>query len=185
MRITVAISGASGAIYAKALIERLCQNKNVDSISLVLSSNAIGVVEYETDNQWINNLDGKVKTYQNNDFYTPIASGSNCDDVMIIVPCSAGIMGRIASGVSDSLITRAADVILKERKKLILVLRETPYSLIHIENMRTITLSGGIILPATPSFYRETSSIESIVLSVVERIEQLIPLDTQRYKWQE
>ena len=185
MKVTVAITGASGAIYAQTLIKRLCQNQGVESISVVLSSNAVGVIEYEIGSEWLKNTDDKIKIYQNNDFYTPIASGSNCDDVMIIVPCSAGVMGRIASGVSDSLITRAADVVLKERKKLILVLRETPYSLIHIENMRTITLCGGIILPATPSFYRDSNSIESIVLSVVERIEQLIPIDTKRYKWKD
>ncbi len=185
MRITVAITAASGAIYAKELLDRLSHNKQVERINLILSQNALSVVAAEVGSQWLEQLPPKVRTLQNDNFYCSIASGSNCDDVMVIVPCSAATLGRVAHGVSDTLITRAADVALKERKKLILVLRETPYSLIHIENMKLVTLSGGIILPATPSFYQGEISVESIIKSVVERIEQHIGLSVDKFRWQE
>lgn len=183
MKITIAITGASGAIYAQTIIARLSENESVKQIHLIVSANAYGIIEQETSSKWLKSLNNKVTIIDNNNFYTPVASGSNCDDAMIIIPCSSGVMGRIAGGISDSLITRSADVILKERKKLIIVIRETPYNLIHIENMKTITLAGGVILPATPSFYREECNVESIVLSVVERVEQQIGLDNKSYKW--
>lgn len=183
MKVTIAITGASGSIYGKTLLERLATNNSVEKINLVLSNNALGVIQHEISSSWLDSLPSKVTILKNNDFYTSIASGSSCDDVMVIVPCSAGEMGRIANGISDTLITRASDVILKERKKLILVLRETPYSLIHIENMKSITLAGGIILPATPSFYNNGNSIDAIILSVVERIEKQIGIDSNSYKW--
>ena len=102
---------------------------------------------------------------------------------MIIVPCSMGTLGRIAGGMSDDLVTRAADVILKERRKLILVARETPYNLIHIKNMETITLAGGIICPATPSFYSKPQTIEEVAYTVVHRIIDLAGLKANSYRW--
>lgn len=183
MKITIAITAASGSIYAQRLIERLDCNSQIESIHLVLSKNALSVIELETSKEWIEKLSKKVEIFDNNNFYTPIASGSNCDDIMIIIPCSAATLGKIASGISDTLITRSADVILKERRKLILVLRETPYSLIHIENMKTATLAGAIILPASPSFYDRELNIESIILSVVERVEKIADISSQKHKW--
>ena len=102
---------------------------------------------------------------------------------MIIIPCSMGTLGRIAAGVSNDLITRAADVILKERRKLICVARETPYSLIHIRNMETVTLAGGIICPATPSFYNKPGSIEAVADTVVDRVLDLAGFDIKTFRW--
>jgi 4-hydroxy-3-polyprenylbenzoate decarboxylase len=102
---------------------------------------------------------------------------------MFVVPCSMGTLGRIASGISDDLITRAADVVLKERRKLILVARETPYNLIHIKNMETITLAGGIICPATPSFYSKPKTMEELAMTVVNRMLDLAGIDHKSYRW--
>ncbi|NJE06727.1 UbiX family flavin prenyltransferase, partial [Thermococcus sp. M36] len=104
-------------------------------------------------------------------------------NIMIVAPCSMGTLGRIASGISDDLITRAADVILKERRKLILMVRETPYNLIHIKNMETVTLAGGIICPATPSFYSKPQTIEAIAATVVNRVIDLAGLENSTYRW--
>jgi 4-hydroxy-3-polyprenylbenzoate decarboxylase len=102
---------------------------------------------------------------------------------MFVVPCSMGTLGRIASGISDDLITRAADVVLKERRKLILVARETPYNLIHIKNMETVTLAGGIICPATPSFYSKPKTMEELAMTVVNRMLDLAGIDNKSYRW--
>ena len=115
----------------------------------------------------------------------PFASGSAKYGVMVVVPCSMGMIGRIANGVSNDLTTRAADVILKERRKLILVPRETPYNLIHLRNMEKITQAGGIIAPASPSLYSKPSSIEAFCLTVVDRIIDLMGLHNQTYRWGE
>lgn len=185
MKITIAITAASGSIYAEKLLERLDKNPKVEKIHLIISENALGVIQHETTTKWIDSLSKKVVKLNNTDLYTPIASGSNCDDAMIIVPCSAGTLGRIASGISDTLITRSADVILKERRKLILALRETPLSLIHIENMRTVTLAGGIIIPTIPSFYNNPKTIDDVLLTVVQRIEKQINITADHFKWKE
>ena len=104
---------------------------------------------------------------------------------MIVAPCSMGTLGRIAAGISDDLITRAADVVLKERRKLILMVRETPYNLIHIKNMETVTLAGGIICPATPSFYSRPNTIEQAAATVVDRVIDLAGLKQDSYRWGE
>ena len=117
------------------------------------------------------------------DFNAPFASGSAQYNIMIVIPCSMGTLGRIASGVSDDLITRAADVILKERRKLVLVIRETPYNLIHIKNMETLTLAGAIICPATPSFYSQPKTIEEAALTVVHRIIDIAGFDLNSFRW--
>jgi 4-hydroxy-3-polyprenylbenzoate decarboxylase len=103
----------------------------------------------------------------------------------VVVPCSMGTLGRIAAGTSDDLICRAADVILKERRRLILVARDTPLNLIHIRNMQTVTEAGGIICPAVPSFYSLPKTIEDVALTVVNRVVDLIGLDHQSYRWSE
>ena len=113
----------------------------------------------------------------------PFASGSGKYDIMIIVPCSMGTLGRIAGGISNDLITRAADVILKERRKLIAVVRDTPYNLIHIRNMETVTLAGGIICPATPSFYSKPKTLEEVAATVVDRVIDLAGLTINTYRW--
>ncbi|MFD2162831.1 UbiX family flavin prenyltransferase [Paradesertivirga mongoliensis] len=181
-KIVIAVSGASGAIYAKVLFDKLVsQRSQIEAVGVVMSDNAKEVWKYELDND--SYLDYPFKFYSKTDFTAPFASGSAQYDTMIICPCSMGTLGRIASGVSDDLTTRSADVILKERRKLILVVRETPYNLIHINNMRTVTEAGGIICPATPSFYSRPDSIEAVAATVVDRVIDLAGLDTSSYRW--
>ena len=124
-----------------------------------------------------------MKNYSTNDFTAPFASGSGKFNVMIIAPCSMGTLGRIATGISNDLITRAADVILKERRKLICMVRDTPYSLIHIRNMETVTLAGGIICPATPSFYSLPKTIDDLAATVVDRALDLSGFDIKTFRW--
>lgn len=181
-KIVVAITGASGSIYADLLIKKLALIKHQwNELAIVFSDNAKEVWRTELGNEEFNHLQYPV--FDKNDFNAPFASGSGKFDTMIIVPCSMGTLGRIANGVSGDLITRAADVILKERRKLICVARETPYNLIHIKNMESITLAGGIICPATPSFYSRPSSIEEVASTVVDRIIDLAGFDIKTYRW--
>lgn len=183
MKIAVGITGASGAIYAQLLLKKLNELQNqLTEVSIVFSPTAKSVWEFELHQK--PNLYG-FKEFESNDFYAPFASGSAQYDALIICPCSMGTMGRIAHGVSDSLLTRSADVMLKERKKLILVTREMPYNLIHIKNMEMITLAGGIICPASPSFYSNPQSIEEACNTVINRVIDLIGLQSNSYKWGE
>ena len=181
-KIVVAISGASGSIYAKILLEKLLVAKNQCSdLSVVMTENAKQVWQTELDNEEYK--DYPVKFYGTMDFMAPFASGSGQYDTMIIIPCSMGILGRIATGISNDLITRAADVILKERRKLICVVRDTPYNLIHIRNMETVTEAGGIICPATPSFYSKPKTIEEVAATVVDRVLDLAGIDSKTFRW--
>jgi 4-hydroxy-3-polyprenylbenzoate decarboxylase len=124
-----------------------------------------------------------VDYYEKTDFNAPFASGSGKFDTMIIIPCSMGTLGRIATGISNDLVSRAADVILKEKRKLICVVRETPYNLIHIRNMETVTLAGAVICPATPSFYSRPETIEEAAMTVVDRVLDLAGFDIKAYRW--
>lgn len=181
-KIVIAITGASGSIYADLLIKKLGLIKDQwEQVSIVFSENAKIVWKTELGNEDYQNIPFPV--YEKNDFNAPFASGSGQYDTMIIVPCSMGTMGRIAHGVSGDLITRAADVMLKERRKLICVARETPYNLIHIKNMELITLAGGIICPATPSFYSNPKSVEEVASTVVDRIIDLAGMQIKTYRW--
>ena len=183
-KIVVAITGASGSVYAKVLLEKLVGLKDqIDSVGIVMSDNAKDVWKFELGDTSYDSLPFKI--YDKNDFFAPFASGSAKYESMIICPCSMGTMARIASGISNDLTTRAADVILKERRKLILVTRDTPLSLIHIENMRTITLAGGVILPASPSFYSKPLSFNDLAGTVVDRIIDQIGLNQDTYRWSE
>ncbi|MEI8278841.1 MAG: UbiX family flavin prenyltransferase [Bacteroidota bacterium] len=184
MKIAVAVSGASGAVYAKVLLESLQQLKDqVQEVSLVWSDNARTVWEYELGNKDYSNFPFKV--WDKNDFMAPFASGSSSYRALIICPCSMGTLGRIASGMSNDLVTRAADVMLKERRKLICVVRETPYNLIHLKNMTAVTEAGGIICPATPSFYSQPKTIEELAYTVINRVLLLAGIQTKGYRWQE
>lgn len=184
MKIAVAVTGASGSVYAKVLLQRLQQLKDqVTEVSVVWSRNAFTVWEHELGNETYKSFPFKV--WDKNDFMAPFASGSSSYQALIICPCSMGTVGRIAAGISNDLITRAADVMLKERRKLICVVRETPYSLIHLRNMTSITEAGGIICPATPSFYSRPANIEEAVDTVIQRVLGLAGLDAKGYKWQE
>jgi 4-hydroxy-3-polyprenylbenzoate decarboxylase len=181
-KIVVAVTGASGSIYAKVLLEKLSKlNDQISELSLLMTTNAKSVWTTELENN--DYLNYNVKQYTQQDFDAPFASGSGQYQTMIIIPCSMGTLGRIAQGISNDLITRAADVILKERRKLICVARETPYNLIHIKNMETITLAGGIICPATPSFYSKPKTIEEVAATVVDRVIDLAGLKLDTYRW--
>jgi 4-hydroxy-3-polyprenylbenzoate decarboxylase len=183
-KIIVAITGASGSVYAKVLLDKLVALQDqIEAVGIVMSDNAKDVWKFELGDTSYENL--PFKMYNKNDFFAPFASGSAKSDSMVICPCSMGTMARIATGISNDLTTRAADVILKERRKLILVTRDTPLSLIHIENMRTVTLAGGIILPASPSFYSKPQSFEDLAATVVDRIIDQIGLTQDTYRWSE
>lgn len=186
-RIVVAVTGASGAIYAKVLFDKLLQLKEqIDEVGLLMSDNAKQVWQHELNNKDYEKTPFRI--YDKKDFSAPFASGSAKYGVMIVCPCSMGTLGRIASGVSDDLVTRAADVILKERRKLILVTRDTPHSLIHINNMKAVTEAGGIICPANPSFYSRPQTFEELALTVINRIVDLAGLanaNTNTYRWGE
>jgi 4-hydroxy-3-polyprenylbenzoate decarboxylase len=183
-KIVVAITGASGAIYAKLLLDKFRElSAQIAEVGIVMSDNAKQVWQVELDNEDYKNY--PYKFYDKHDFMAPFASGSAKFDTMVVVPCSMGTLGRIAAGVSDDLVTRAADVILKERRKLILVARDTPFNLIHIRNMQTVTEAGGIICPAIPSFYSKPQTIEELAMTVVNRVIDLIGLDSDSYRWGE
>lgn len=181
-KIVIAITGASGSIYAKLLLNKLLYVKDQwEELSVVMTDNACEVWKTELGDEEYKKL--PVKFYSAKDFSAPFASGSGLYNIMIIVPCSMGTMGRIAAGISNDLISRAADVILKERRKLICIVRETPYNLIQLKNMETITLAGGIVCPASPSFYSRPASIETLCETVVDRILDLAGIDITTFRW--
>ena len=165
MNVIVAITGASGAIYARQCLDILLGSDAVERIGVALPD------------------DGRIERYANDDMWSSLASGSAAWDAMIVVPASMGSVGRIASGISQSLIERAADVMLKERRRLVLVVRETPYSLIHLRNMTAITEAGGVILPASPSFYIPADSIDSLALSVSCRAVEMLGIKVSHPAW--
>ncbi|MBA4141067.1 MAG: UbiX family flavin prenyltransferase [Segetibacter sp.] len=181
-KILVAISGASGAIYPKLLLDKLLVLKDQwEALSVVMSNNAKEIWMAELEKDDFKNY--PVNFYEKNNFNAPFASGSGKYNIMIVSPCSMGTLSRISHGISNDLITRAADVILKERRKLILMLRETPYSLVHIKNMEAATLAGAIICPATPSFYSKPKTIEEAAMTVIDRILDLAGLNISTFRW--
>ena len=183
-KIVVAVTGASGSVYAKVLFDRLEQLKDqIETVGVVFSDNAKDVWEYELGNRDFEKISWTF--YEKQNFMAPFASGSARFETMIVCPCSMGTMARIAQGISNDLVTRAADVILKERRRLLLVTRDTPLSMIHIDNMRTVTQAGGIIVPASPSFYSRPSNFEELAATVVDRVLDLAGLDLVTYRWSE
>ena len=182
MNIIVAITGASGAIYARQTLDLLIHNEEVTNIALVMSDHAQDVVEAE--GVTLPEAD-KVQQFANDDMWSSLASGSARWDSMIVVPCSMGTVGRIASGVSRTLIERAADVMLKERRRLVTVVREAPYSLIHLRNLTTITEAGAIVLPASPSFYFKPQTIDELASTISLRAVEMLGIDVKHRSWGE
>jgi len=181
-KIILAITGASGAIYAHKLLEKLVSLREPPaSVAVIFSDTAMEIWEHEIGSRF--QAVPPAKVYKNDSFHAPFASGSSDWDAMIVCPASMGTLGRIASGVSDDLICRAADVMLKEKRKLIIVPRETPYNLIHIRNMETLALAGAVICPATPSFYSNPSTIDDLVMTVVDRIIALAGFESDSFRW--
>jgi 4-hydroxy-3-polyprenylbenzoate decarboxylase len=181
VKLVVAVGGASGSIYAKRLLDTLAASGPKDlELGLVFSSSGAEVWKHELGDvpayPW--------KRYGLRDFHAPFASGSAGWDAMVVIPCSTGGLARIAHGISDNLIGRAADVMLKERRKLVLVVRETPLSTIHLENMLTVTRAGAVVLPASPSFYSNPTSIDGLLDTVVGRVlDQLGLPNTLMPRW--
>jgi flavin prenyltransferase len=202
-KIVVAIGGSSGSIYAKVLLDKLkTLAPQIEAVGIVMSDNALLNWEYELGEpfdikKYENTSENAVYTegspsepttfkfYQKMDFFAPFASGSAKYDTMIVCPCSMGLLARIATGVSNDLVTRAADVVLKERRRLILVPRDTPLSLIHLKNMTFLTEAGAIICPAMPSFYSRPDTFEALAATVIDRVLDLAGLDLDTYRWSE
>jgi len=183
MEVTVAITGASGTIYAHRTLQLMAQSGSVDTINLIMSGTAATVAKVETGanldvptveiiNEWLGLPAGSkiVRLWRLDNFAAKPSSGSNKQAGMIIVPCSMGTLGAIASGAGTNLIHRAADVCLKEGRKLVLVPRETPYNAIHLENMLKLSRAGATILPASPGFYHRPKTIEDLVEHLCFRI---------------
>jgi 4-hydroxy-3-polyprenylbenzoate decarboxylase len=181
MKIVIAATGASGSIYLQRLLEQI--DCAAHEIHLVMSAHAGQVAKQELDDF---KIPPNVSQHSENELNVPFVSGSARFDAMVIVPCSMATLGRIASGSSDSALLRAADVFLKERRKLVLVPRETPWNLIHARNVVTLLEAGAIVLPAIPSFYSRPGSVTAIVDTVVWRILDQIGLPNPRaYRWGE
>jgi 4-hydroxy-3-polyprenylbenzoate decarboxylase len=182
MKIAVGVTGASGSVYAKALIDKI--NARPDLVSrcdVIFSEPAKKVWKHELNNNDFENLPNKI--WPNDTFFAPFASGSSDFDALIVCPCSMGTLAKIAGGLANDLISRAADVMLKERRKLILVTRETPLNLIHINNMKTVCEAGGIILPASPSFYMRPKDINELIDGTTTKILTIAGLISLRNNW--
>jgi 4-hydroxy-3-polyprenylbenzoate decarboxylase len=179
MKLVIASTGASGAIYLQRLLAQIDCAQN--ELHLVLSPFAKQVIRDELGEL---HVPASVREHNERSMNVPFASGSAFFDAMVIVPCTMGTLGRIAAGTSDSLIHRAADVFLKERRKLVLVPRETPWNLIHVRNCATLLEAGAIILPAIPSFYSKPASVEEVADTVVHRILDRIGLPAPKaFRW--
>jgi 4-hydroxy-3-polyprenylbenzoate decarboxylase len=181
MKLVIAATGASGTIYLQRLLEQI--DRAAHEVHLVMSGHANQVARQELDNF---EVPPDVVQHSEGDMNVPFVSGSARFDAMVIVPCSMATLGRIASGSSDSALLRAADVFLKERRKLIVVPRETPWNLIHARNVVTLLEAGAVVLPAIPSFYSRPSSLNAVVDTVVWRILDQIGLpNPAAYRWAE
>lgn len=181
MKTIIAVTGASGSIYARRILDKL--EPYPKDIAVIFSEKAKQVWEFELGNRKFEHL--PFKTYEPDNFFAPPASGSSRFDTMIICPCSMGTLSRIANGNADDLIARSADVMLKEKRKLILVTRESPLNLIHLRNMVQVTEAGAIVLPASPSFYSKPATLDDAVDTVIDRILQLAGYDFPAFHWGE
>ncbi len=203
-KIIVGVTGASGAIYGKLLLARIAGvPQQVERCDLIFSENAVAVWKYElgedppshpvgvggprrgggTPSGWGDPVGVEGRRYAPDNFFAPMASGSAGYDAMIVCPCTMGTIGRIAAGISSDLLTRAADVMLKERKTLVLVPREAPYSLVHLTNMKLLTEAGAIICPASPSFYSRPASLEELAMTLVDRVLSVAGFRLDTYRW--
>ncbi len=191
MKFVVALTGASGAIYAQRLLTHLVRTEA--ELFVTMSAPAARVIQEELGlkldphapalDELVPGLAARARYCDSRDVGAPIASGSFRHDGMVIVPCSGGTLGRIASGASTDLTSRAADVCLKERRKLILVTRETPLNLIHLRNLVTLTEAGALVLPASPSFYTRPQTVEQLVDTVVARVLDQLGVENSMPRW--
>ena len=182
MRLIVAITGASGSLYAQRLLDALDPAQH--EIHVILSRYAPAVVQEELPGGL--RLPPGVEQHNLRSMNAPFASGSNAFDAMVVIPCSMGTLGRIAHGLSEDLLLRAADVMLKERRRLILVPRETPLNLVHLRNLELLHLAGATILPANPSFYSRPATVEAVADTVVARVLDHLGIPHQLHaRWQD
>lgn len=184
-KIILAIGGSSGSIYAKVMMDRLMELKDQwEKVGVVMTDNAKYNWELELGNRDFDQY--PFDYYEKKNWHAPFASGSARYGSMLVCPCSMGLLGRINAGISNDLITRAADVILKERRKLILMPRETPFSLIHLRNMTALTEAGAVVCPAIPSFYGGATTPEELAKTVVDRALELAGLEViGTYRWED
>lgn len=182
-KIILAVTGASGAIYARKVAVRLLSLPEVGRIALIYSANGRTVMEFEGER--LPSDDSRIKVFDNGDMFAPPASGSAGYDAMVIAPCSVGSAGRIAAGISSSLIERAADVMLKERRPLVLVVREAPLSTLHLRNLAALAECGATILPASPSFYSHPADVEELCDTVAARAVELLGFPGSGFRWGE
>lgn len=180
-KIIVAITGASGSIYARRMLHHLAAMTDEVEVGVVMSRNAPTVWEQELGEK----PEIPFPVYERHNFFAPFASGSARYMHMVIVPCSMGTLGRIAHGISDDLTTRAADVILKERRQLICITRDTPHNQIHLDNMSSLGRAGAIIMPASPSFYSRPQTFDELADTVVHRALDLMGLNPKAFRWGE
>lgn len=166
MRLVIAVTGASGSLYAQRLLDALDPARH--EIHVILSRYAPAVLQEELGGEL--RLPPGTVSHNLRSMNAPFASGSNAFDAMVVIPCTMGTLGRIAHGLSDDLLLRAADVMLKERRRLILVPRETPLNLVHLRNLELLFLAGAVILPANPSFYSRPTTVEAVADTVVARV---------------
>lgn len=180
-KVVVAVTGASGSLYGHELLRQLCATGSIAEIALIFSENGLKVWDYEKTAAIPDSK--KIIQYQNNDLFAAPASGSAMYRAMFIVPCSMGTLASVAAGTAGNLIHRAADVMLKERRPLMLMVREAPLSLIHIENMDRVTRAGGIIFPASPFFYHHPESIHDTTSALVSRLLTITGLSSPEIEW--
>ncbi len=188
----VAMTGASGAVYGLRLISELLRSG--ERVSLILTEAGRQVLAHETGIDWAEDVSERQRQVREhfssiavdciamNDFFSGIASGSAAPDAMVVIPCSLGTAGRIAAGLSNNLLERAADVMLKERRPLLLVPRETPLNTIHLENLLRLSRAGAIVLPAMPGFYHAPQTLEDLVDFVVGKVLDQLQVKHQLFK---
>lgn len=180
-RFVIGVTGASGSIYAHRLLSFLRDEGEAQGITADVVFSPMGRLVWG-DEVGTDPADYGFRLYGPRDMTAPFASGSARYDGMVVVPCSAGSLGRIAHGISANLVGRAADVMLKERRPLVLVLRESPYSLVHVENMASVMRAGARVLPASPSFYSQPESMEALVDTVTSRVLDQLGIDNELMK---
>lgn len=183
LKILVGITGASGAIYARMVVEELLASDCATAVGLIFSRNGRAVAGHEKVAFDDLLADDRVQLFENDDMFASPASGSAWWDAMVVVPCSMGTAARIAGVVSDSLLCRAADVMLKERRRLIIVPREMPFSALHLRNLLTLSELGAVVIPASPAFYAHPSDLDDLCRTVVERITTHLGLPGERFEW--
>lgn len=182
-KIIVAVTGASGSLYARILLEKISISDEITECALIFSDNGKEVWKFETETEPQFGNIKKIRLVENSDMFDAVASGSSNYDAMIVIPCSMGTLGRIASGISSELILRAADVMLKEKKTLILIPREAPYNSVHLENMLKLDRAGAFIIPASPFYYHKPATIHELISPFIERILEKSGISAHPFRW--